>query len=75
MCSSDLVAPAPTAPADLTDLREELRASARRRDAVVIGAALLAGGIVWLAVARNPMWLGWALLAAGLVKIIYGSWR
>ncbi|HKD54803.1 MAG TPA: ubiquinone biosynthesis regulatory protein kinase UbiB, partial [Steroidobacteraceae bacterium] len=69
------VAPAPTAPADLTDLREELRASARRRDSVVIGAALLAGGIVWLAVARNPMWLGWALLGAGLVKIVYGSWR
>ena len=69
------VAPAPTAPADLTELREELRATARRRDAVVVGAALLASGIVWLAVARHPQWLGWALLAAGLVKILYGSWR
>jgi ubiquinone biosynthesis protein len=65
------VAPAPAAPPDLT----ELRAAARRRDAVTVGAALLAGGIVWLAVARNPPWLGWALLAAGVVKILYGSWR
>jgi ubiquinone biosynthesis protein len=68
-------APAAAAPPELSELREELRATGRRRDAVVVGAALLAGGIVWLAVARHPQWLGWALLAAGLLKIIYGSWR
>lgn len=69
------LATASTAPADLGELREELRANARRRDAVVVGAALLAGGIVWLAMARHPQWLGWVLLAAGLGKIVYGSWR
>ena len=66
---------APAASADLTELRLELEAAGRRRNAVTVGAALLAGGLVWLGVSRNPEWLGWALLGAGLVKILYGSWR
>jgi ubiquinone biosynthesis protein len=69
------LAAAGAAPAELSELRAELRAAGRRRDAVVVGAALLAGGIVWLAVAHHPLWPGWALLAVGVVKIIYGSWR
>jgi ubiquinone biosynthesis protein len=65
--------PAPAA--ELQELREELRVAGRRRDAVTLGSVLLLGGLVWLAVAREPAWLGWALLAAALAKIAYGLWR
>jgi ubiquinone biosynthesis protein len=60
---------------ELAELRAEMRAAGRRRDAVTVGAALLLGGLVWLGVARGPDWLGWALLAAGVAKIAYGLWR
>src|SRR5262249_23014584 len=67
--------PAPAPPPERADLRAELRATARRRDAVTLGAALLAGGLVWLAVAHNPQWPGWALIAVGLTQVLYGLWR
>ena len=67
--------PAPAPAPELAELRAEIRATARRRDAVTLGAALLAGGLVWLAVARNPLWPGWALLAVGLAQVLYGLWR
>jgi ubiquinone biosynthesis protein len=67
--------PPPAAAPELTELRAEIRAAARRRDAVTLGAALLAGGLVWLAVARTPHWPGWALLAVGLAQVLYGLWR
>jgi len=35
----------------------------------------LLGGLVWLALARDPAWLGWTLLTAGAVAILYGLWR
>ena len=60
---------------ELAELRAEMRAAGRRRDAVTVGAALLLGGLVWLGVARGPDWLGWVLLAAGVAKIAYGLWR
>jgi len=56
-------------------LRAALERAARRRDATLVGAALLLGGLVWLAVARNPAWAGWGLLAAGAAAILYGLWR
>jgi ubiquinone biosynthesis protein len=62
-------------PPELAELRAEMRAAARRRDAVTVGAALLAGALVWLAMARSPQWPGWALLAAGVAKLLYGLWR
>jgi ubiquinone biosynthesis protein len=68
----------PAAPAgapELAELRAEMRAAARRRDAVTLGAALLAGGLVWLAVAHTPLWPGWGLLAVGLAQVLYGLWR
>jgi ubiquinone biosynthesis protein len=68
-------APPPAASADLTALREELRAARLRNAAVAVGAALLAGGLVWLVIARQPAWAGWVLTAAGLVKVLYGIWR
>jgi ubiquinone biosynthesis protein len=66
--------PAESAP-DTSALRAELERAARRRDAGMLGAALLLGGLVWLAVARDPAWLGWALLAAGAAAILPGLWR
>jgi ubiquinone biosynthesis protein len=65
-------APAAT---DLQALKLELRAGARRRDALILGSALLFSGLVWLAAARPPFWLGWLLLGCGLAKIVYGLWR
>jgi len=57
------------------ELRTLLRGATLRRDAVVLGAALLLGGLVWLALARSPAWPGWLLLAAGLAESLYGLWR
>ena len=59
-------------PADLTELREELRAQGRRRDLVTVGAALLLGGLVWLAVSGGHTVAGWALLAAGALAALAG---
>jgi len=50
-------------------LRAELRASARRRDSTIVGAATLLGGFVWLAVSPAA-WPGIALCAAGAVAIL-----
>jgi ubiquinone biosynthesis protein len=55
--------------AGLEELRGELRASARRRDATVICGAALLGGLVWLAVGPSP-WPGLALCVAGLVGAV-----
>ncbi len=62
-------------PADLNELRAEMRSAGRRRDAVTLGAALLLAGMIWLAAGRGYPWLGWALLGAGTVKLLYGLWR
>jgi ubiquinone biosynthesis protein len=69
------VQPPPRRTAGIEELRAEIHATGRRRDAVTLGAALLLGGVVWLALGHAPSWLGWALLAAGLAKILYGPWR
>ena len=66
--------PAPGAP-QLQELYTQLRNDGRRRDALSLGAVLLFGGLVWLAVAHPPLWPGWTLLAAGGAKIGYGLWR
>ena len=51
------------------ELRREMRASARRRDATMVGAVTLLGGLVWLAVAMNP-WPGIVLAGAGLLAVL-----
>jgi ubiquinone biosynthesis protein len=60
---------------DLNELRAEMRSAGRRRDAVTLGAALLLAGMIWLAAGRGYPWLGWALLGAGAVKLLYGVGR
>ncbi|MGH8132165.1 MAG: hypothetical protein ACRETP_02875, partial [Steroidobacteraceae bacterium] len=57
---------------ELAELRAQLQAAGRRREAVTVGAALLFGGLVWLAASARYEWLGWALLAAGVAKVVYG---
>jgi ubiquinone biosynthesis protein len=69
-------APAAAPPAaELTELRAELRAAGRRRDAVTLGAALAVAGFVWLMVGHAWPWCGWVLLGAGALKVGYGVWR
>jgi ubiquinone biosynthesis protein len=53
---------------ELESLREEIRAGASRRDATIVGAATLLGGLLWLAVNVNP-WPGVVLCAAGALAI------
>jgi ubiquinone biosynthesis protein len=60
---------------DIAALRVELRAAARRRDAVTLGAALLIAALVWLLAGVKWPWLGWVLLGAGALEVVYGLWR
>jgi ubiquinone biosynthesis protein len=53
------------------DLRREIRASARRRDQTVVGAAVLLAGLLWLAFRTD--WLpGVVLTGAGLLTVMLG---
>jgi ubiquinone biosynthesis protein len=52
-------------------LRAQLREEARRRDRVLISAVGLLGGIVWLAVDRDPAWPGFALVVASAMSYWY----
>jgi ferric-dicitrate binding protein FerR (iron transport regulator) len=52
----------------IEELRAELRTSAQRRDATMVGAVTLLGGLVWLAVSFNP-WPGVALSVAGVIAV------
>jgi ubiquinone biosynthesis protein len=53
-------------------LHAELRRGHRRRDAVILGAAVLLGGIAWLALGQAA-WPGWTLTAvgAGWLLLVY----
>ncbi len=54
-----------TETAGLDELRAELRTSRRRGDAAVAAAAFFLGGIIWLALATQPSWVGWLLAGGG----------
>lgn len=55
---------------EINALRGEIRRTNRRRDRITVAAVALLGGIVWMAVARDPQWAGWALAAAGVAWIV-----
>jgi ubiquinone biosynthesis protein len=50
---------------EINALRNEIKRTNRRRDHVTIASVVLLGGIVWLALAREPPWAGWAMIALG----------
>jgi ubiquinone biosynthesis protein len=55
--------------AGIDELRAELRAGSRRRDGTLIGATLLLGGLVWLAVGASAL-PGLVLAGAGGLAIL-----
>jgi ubiquinone biosynthesis protein len=57
------------------ELREELRAEGRERSLVLVGAALLLGGLVWLGIDDGRGWPGWVLTATGVVTTLAGLRR
>jgi ubiquinone biosynthesis protein len=59
---------------DIEQLKAEVRAASRRRDAVTIGAAILLGGLLWLAVSEGTGWPGWALSLVGIGWLAL-AWR
>jgi ubiquinone biosynthesis protein len=51
---------------DAECMREEIRASARRRDYAILSAAFVLGGIMWFTLVREPWWPGAASMTFGL---------
>jgi ubiquinone biosynthesis protein len=60
---------------DLDKLRQEIREDARRRDGTLISAVALLGGLVWLAVDRDPAWPGIVLMIASAIGLWVGRTR
>jgi ubiquinone biosynthesis protein len=59
---------------ELEALKQEIRRTARRRDAVAIGAAILFGGLIWVGLAGGEGWPGWALFLFGAAWLVF-AWR
>jgi len=57
------------------ELRQELREERRARTLVTVGAALLLGGLIWLAIDGGGAWPGWVLVAGGAIASLAGSRR
>jgi fatty acid desaturase len=53
----------------LEALRAELKRDRRRSDMVIAAAAVFVGGIIWLALATEPAWIGWLLAGAGIAGL------
>ena len=49
--------------------------AARRREAVTVGAAVLLGGLIWLALGREAAWPGWCMLVLGAGWILVSRGR
>jgi ubiquinone biosynthesis protein len=56
--------------AGLEDLREEMRASARRRDGTMLAGVGVLGSVLWFALVRDPVWPG-VLLIAGAATVYW----
>ena len=61
----------PVVTKDLDALRQEMREDARRRDVTLVCAVAMLGGVFWLTVGRDPMWPGFAIIAASLLALWY----
>ena len=59
---------------NIAEMQRAIRDGDRRRDAITIGAAILLGGLVWLAVGREPAWPGAGLTLLGVAWLAVG-WR
>jgi ubiquinone biosynthesis protein len=59
-----------TETASLEALRAELRADRRRSDAIIAAAAVFISGILWTALATQPVWIGWLLTAGGALWLV-----
>src|SRR6187399_440242 len=55
---------------EINALRNEIKRTNRRRDKVTIASVVLLGGIVWLALAREPAWAGWGMTGVGIAWLI-----
>jgi len=55
---------------EIKALRAEIKRTNRRRDKVTIASVMLLGGIVWMALGRDPQWAGWALSAVGALWVV-----
>jgi ubiquinone biosynthesis protein len=60
---------------EIDDLKRTLRTASRRREAVTVGAAILLGGLVWLAVGRTTDWPAWGMLLIGATWILLAQRR
>ncbi len=58
-----------TESAELEALRKELRRDRRRSDQIIAAAAIFVGGIIWLALATRPAWIGWLLALGGALLL------
>jgi ubiquinone biosynthesis protein len=55
---------------EINALRNEIKRTNRRRDKVTIASVVLLGGIVWMALGREPDWAGWVLVAVGVAWLM-----
>jgi len=55
---------------EIDALRGEIRRTNRRRDKVTIAAVVLLGGIVWMALGREPAWAGWGMVGVGIAWLL-----
>jgi len=60
---------------DMEAIKSALNESGRRREAVTVGAAIVLGGLVWLAVGHEASWPGWVLLGSGAVWVLIARRR
>ena len=56
---------------NLDSFKDELRESARKRDVTIVSAFTALGGIMWLGVSGDPMWVGAALVVAGAGGLLF----
>jgi len=56
----------------LEALRIELRRQRRRSDTIIAAGVVFLGGIVWVALATEPAWIGWLLAAGGALWLVRG---